>query len=54
MLKAGAALFERIAVLAQQGTLHAHAERTIGVEEVANAMAAMETGHGRGKIIVRL
>jgi NADPH:quinone reductase-like Zn-dependent oxidoreductase len=54
VLKAGADLFERIAVLAQQGTLHAHVERTIGVEEVANAMAAMETGHGRGKIIVRL
>ncbi len=54
MLKAGAALFERIAALAQQGALHAHVERTIGVEEVANAMAAMETGHGRGKIIVRL
>jgi NADPH:quinone reductase-like Zn-dependent oxidoreductase len=54
VLKASADLFERVAVLAQQGALHAHVERTIGMEEVANAMAAMETGHGRGKIIVRL
>jgi NADPH:quinone reductase-like Zn-dependent oxidoreductase len=54
MLKAGTALFERIAALARQGTLHAHVERTIEMEEVANAMATMQTGHGRGKIIVRL
>jgi len=54
MLKAGTALFERIAALAQQEKLHAHVERTIDMEEVANAMAAMETGHSRGKIIVRL
>jgi NADPH:quinone reductase-like Zn-dependent oxidoreductase len=54
VLKASAALFERMAALAQQGALHAHVERTIGIEEVANAMAAMETGHGRGKIVVRL
>jgi NADPH:quinone reductase-like Zn-dependent oxidoreductase len=54
VLKVSATLFERMAALAQQGALHAHVERTIGLEEVANAMAAMETGHGRGKIVVRL
>ena len=54
ILKASAELFGRLAALAQQGTLHAHVERTIGMEEVAGAMAAMETGHGRGKIVVRL
>ena len=54
MLKAGGVLFARLAALAQQGALHAHVERTIGMEEVANAMASMETGHGRGKIVVRL
>jgi NADPH:quinone reductase-like Zn-dependent oxidoreductase len=54
MLKTGTALFERVAALAQRGVLHAHVERTIGMEGVANAMATMETGHGRGKIIVRL
>jgi NADPH:quinone reductase-like Zn-dependent oxidoreductase len=53
-VKANAALLERIAALARQGALHAHVERTIGMEEVANAMAAMETGHGRGKVVVRL
>ncbi len=54
VLKVSAASFQRLAALVQQGVLHAHVERTIGMEEVANAMAAMETGHGRGKIVVRL
>jgi NADPH:quinone reductase-like Zn-dependent oxidoreductase len=54
VLRVGASLFERLAVLAQQGTLHAHVARTIEVGEVATAMIAMETGHGRGKIVVRL
>lgn len=54
VLEAGAGLFRRLAALAQQGTVHAHIERTIGMEDVAGAMAAMETGHGRGKIVVLL
>jgi NADPH:quinone reductase-like Zn-dependent oxidoreductase len=53
VVRVSAALFQRLAALVQQGALHAHVERTIGMEEVANAMAAMETGHGRGKIVVR-
>jgi D-arabinose 1-dehydrogenase-like Zn-dependent alcohol dehydrogenase len=32
----------------------AHIERTISLEEVADAQRAMETGHSRGKIVVRL
>jgi NADPH:quinone reductase-like Zn-dependent oxidoreductase len=44
----------RLAALAQEGTLRAHIERTIALEEVADARRAMETGHGRGKIVVRM
>jgi NADPH:quinone reductase-like Zn-dependent oxidoreductase len=53
-LKSGAALWQRIAAQAQQGVLHAHIERTIALEDVADAQRAMETGHGRGKIVVRI
>jgi NADPH-dependent curcumin reductase CurA len=31
-----------------------HIERTIGMEEVADAFRAMQTGHGRGKLVVRV
>jgi len=34
--------------------LRAHVERTIALEDVADALRAMETGHGRGKIVVRI
>ena len=53
-LASGSARWERLAALAQEGVLHAHIERTIALEDVADAQRAMETGHGRGKIIVRL
>ena len=46
--------WERLAALAQQGALRAHIERSIALEDVADAQRAMETGHGRGKIVVRL
>jgi NADPH:quinone reductase-like Zn-dependent oxidoreductase len=46
--------WERLAALASEGVLRAHIERIIALEEVAEAMRAMETGHGRGKIVVRL
>jgi len=42
----------RLAALAHERVLCAHIERTITLDEVANAMRAMETGHGRGKIVV--
>ena len=53
-LASGSALWERLAALAQEGVLRAHIERTIALEDVAEAQRAMETGHGRGKIVVRL
>ena len=46
--------WERLAALARQHVLRAHVERSIALEEVADAQRAMETGHGRGKIVVRL
>jgi NADPH:quinone reductase-like Zn-dependent oxidoreductase len=46
--------WERLATLAHERVLRAHVERTIALEDVADAMRAMETGHGRGKIVVRL
>jgi len=53
-LDSGAARWRRLAALAQQGVLRAHVERTIALEEVADAQRAMESGHGRGKIVVRM
>ena len=53
-LKAGAATWQRLAQLAAAGALRPHVERTIALEEVAEAQRAMETGHGRGKIVVTL
>jgi NADPH:quinone reductase-like Zn-dependent oxidoreductase len=46
--------WERLAALADARVLRPHIERTIALEEVADAMRAMETGHGRGKVVVRL
>ena len=34
--------------------MRAHIERTITLDEVAAAQRDMETGHGRGKIVVRM
>ena len=53
-LDSGAARWRRLAALAREGVLRAHVERTIALEEVAEAQRAMETGHGRGKIVVRM
>ena len=47
------ARWERLAALAREGVLRPHIERTIALEDVADAQRAMETGHGRGKIVVR-
>ena len=54
VLAGNSARWERLAALAQRGALHAHLERTITLQDVAEAQRAMETGHGRGKIVVRL
>ncbi len=53
-LAGNSARWERLAALAQQRVLRAHIERSIVLEDVADAQRAMETGHGRGKIVVRL
>jgi NADPH:quinone reductase-like Zn-dependent oxidoreductase len=34
--------------------MRAHIERTITLDEVAAAQREMETGHGRGKIVVQM
>lgn len=47
-------LWRRVAQLVQSGVTRAHVERTITLDEVAAAQRDMETGHGRGKIVVRL
>jgi NADPH:quinone reductase-like Zn-dependent oxidoreductase len=53
-LKNGPAIWQRLLELVRKGVLRAHVERIIGMEEVADAFRAMSTGHGRGKIVVRL
>jgi NADPH:quinone reductase-like Zn-dependent oxidoreductase len=53
-LKNGAPVWRRLLDLVRQGALHAHVERTVAMEEVADAFRSMETGHGRGKIVVRM
>jgi NADPH:quinone reductase-like Zn-dependent oxidoreductase len=54
MLRNRPPLWQRLVQLVQDGALRAHVERTITLEEVAAAQRDMETGHGRGKIVVRL
>ena len=51
-LKAGEALWQRLARLAETGALKPHLERTVSLEEVPAALRDMEAGHGRGKIVV--
>ena len=53
-LRNGPPIWRRLLDLVRQGALRAHVERTISLEEVADAFRAMETGHGRGKIVVRV
>ncbi len=53
-LRSGPPIWNRLAKLVRDGVLRPHVERTIALEEVAEAQRAMETGHGRGKIVVRL
>ena len=51
-LKNGPAIWKRLLDLVLKGALRAHVERTIAMEEVANVIGAMETGHTRGKNVV--
>ncbi len=50
-LKAGEALWQRLARLAETGALRPHVERRISLEEIPAALGAMQSGHGRGKIV---
>jgi len=54
LLRNDARIWQRLLQLVRQKAIKAHIERTITIEEVAEAQRAMETGHGRGKIVVRL
>jgi NADPH:quinone reductase-like Zn-dependent oxidoreductase len=54
MLRNGPKLWQRLLQLVEEGALRVHVERIIALEQVAEAQAAMETGHGRGKIVVRV
>jgi NADPH:quinone reductase-like Zn-dependent oxidoreductase len=51
-LKARGATWQRLADLAREGALRPHVERTVSLDLCADAQRAMETGHGRGKIVV--
>lgn len=53
-LKNGPPIWQRLLDLVRTGTVRAHLERVVSMEEVADAFRVMETGHGRGKIVVRL
>jgi NADPH:quinone reductase-like Zn-dependent oxidoreductase len=52
VLKGDAAAWQRLARLAAEGVLTPHIARRVGLDGVADAQAAMATGHGRGKIVV--
>ena len=51
-LQAGGATWQRLAELARDGALRPHVERTISLDQVADAQRERETGHGRGKVVV--
>jgi D-arabinose 1-dehydrogenase-like Zn-dependent alcohol dehydrogenase len=53
-LRNGPAIWRRLLDLARKGALREHIARTVALEEVADALRAMDTGHGRGKIVVRV
>ena len=53
-LRNDARIWQRLLQLVRERALQAKIERTIALEDVAEAQRAMETGHGRGKIVVRL
>lgn len=54
MLRGAPQMWKRLLQLVQSGALRAHVERTITLDDVAAAQRDMETGHGRGKIVVRV
>ena len=51
VLKPGAELWRTLGALAADGSVRAHIERRISLDDTADAQRAMETGHGRGKVV---
>src|SRR5512143_255030 len=51
-LKSGSAMWQRLADLLRAGALRPHIDRTVTLEEVADAQQMREGGHGRGKVVV--
>jgi NADPH:quinone reductase-like Zn-dependent oxidoreductase len=52
-LRNGPPMWHRLLQLVRSGAMRPHVERTIALDEVPAALRDMETGHGRGKIVVR-
>lgn len=52
VLKPGTETWRRLAKLADARALEPHIRATVGLAGVADAQRQMETGHGRGKIVV--
>jgi NADPH:quinone reductase-like Zn-dependent oxidoreductase len=53
-LNNGAPIWQRLLELVRRKKLRAHLTRTVGIEQAADALRDMSTGHGRGKIVVKL
>ena len=51
-LRNGPPIWRRLLDLARKGAVRAHIRESITLENVPDALRAMETGHGRGKIVV--
>jgi NADPH:quinone reductase-like Zn-dependent oxidoreductase len=44
----------RLVQLIRSGAMRPYIARTIALDDVPAALREMETGHGRGKVVVRL
>jgi NADPH:quinone reductase-like Zn-dependent oxidoreductase len=53
-LRNGPPMWQRLLQLVGSGAMRPHIERAIALDQVPAALRDMETGHGRGKVIVRL
>ena len=53
-LRNGPVIWRRLLDLARRGALRAQVVRVVTLDQVAEAFRAMDTGHGRGKTVVRL
>jgi NADPH:quinone reductase-like Zn-dependent oxidoreductase len=53
-LRNGPSMWHRLIQLVRSGAIRPHIERAIALDAVPAALRDMETGHGRGKVVVRL